>query len=161
MHQKSIQKQWTSFSLVSGRFFCVFAPFRDQKTSKNARRVIKNQGFHFFGLDRFSVSFFMDFYCVLVAKTLPKPLRKAQQILIVFLIDFGPILAPRPAPWGGGVDGLTFSSFFQLCAVFGPKCLQELPQEPPEPPQASMFTDCWELFCQIFVISDPGKCRRA
>ena len=49
-------------------------------------------------------------------------------------------------PWGG-VDELTFSSFVQLWAVLGPKCLQDLPQEPPEPPQASIFTDfgvlCW------------------
>ena len=32
-----------------------------------------------------------------------------------------------------------FSTFFELWAVLGPKWLPGLPQEPPEPPQASVF----------------------
>ena len=47
--------------------------------------------------------------------------------------------APKRLPWGGGVREITFSTFFELWAVLGPKCLQELSQEPPEPPQASIF----------------------
>ena len=54
-----------------------------------------------------------------------------------FFSNFGSQLAPL----GGGVRELIFSSFFEIWAVLGPKCLQELPQEPPEPPQASIFTD--------------------
>ena len=75
---------------------------------------------------------------------------------VTFLSNFG-----CPSGSLGGVDELTFSSFFELWAVLGPKCLQELPQEPPEPPQASTFTNFGELFGQILVICQHPKCRRA
>ena len=35
--------------------------------------------------------------------------------------------------------------------MLGPKCLQELPQEPPEPSQASILTDFRKLFDQILI----------
>ena len=62
---------------------------------------------------------------------------------------FSPILAPNLAP-GGGVHQVTFSRCFQLWAVLGPKWLPGLPQEPPEPPQASIFTDVWKLRLSVF-----------
>ena len=46
---------------------------------------------------------------------------------------------------GGGVLQVTFSRFFELWAVLGPKWLPGLPQEPPGPPRASICTD----FCRI------------
>ena len=66
-----------------------------------------------------------------------KQLQKndTKRLQITFFSNFDSQLDPL-----GGVDELTFSSFFQLWAVLGPKCLQDLPQEPPEPPQASIFT---------------------
>ena len=64
-------------------------------------------------------------------------------------------------PQGGGVRECTFSCFFELWAILGPKCLQELHQEPPEPPQASLFTDFWELLEQISKLFRHPKCQRA
>ena len=55
-------------------------------------------------------------------------------------VTLSPILAPNLPP-GWGVEIRFFSTFFELWAVLGPKCLQDLPQESPEPPQASIFTD--------------------
>ena len=49
-------------------------------------------------------------------------------------------------PLGMGVREVTFFRFFELWALLGPKCLQELPQEPPGPPQVSIFIDFGELF---------------
>ena len=46
---------------------------------------------------------------------------------------------------------VTFFIFFELWAVLGPKCPQELPQESPEPPQVSIFTDLGQLFIQILL----------
>ena len=46
---------------------------------------------------------------------------------------------------------LTFSTFFELGTVWEPECLQELPQEPPEPSRASICIDFGELF-----LSDVG-----
>ena len=53
-------------------------------------------------------------------------------IQVTFLSTFGWPSGPL-----GGVDELTFSSFFEVWAVLGPKCLQE----PPEPSQVSIFID--------------------
>ena len=53
--------------------------------------------------------------------------------------------APKRLPWEG-VHELTFSTFFEFWAVLGPKCLQELSQEPPELPQASIFDAFWHHF---------------
>ena len=75
---------------------------------------------------------------------------------ITFLSNFGSPLVPR-----GGVRECTFSCFFELWAILGPKCLQGLHQEPPEPPQASLFTDFWELVEQISKISRHPECQRA
>ena len=70
------------------------------------------------------------------------------------------ILGSPGGPWGG-VHGLTFLSFFELWAGWGPKCLQELPQDSPEPPQASIFTSFLERLGQIVVMFRPHTCRRA
>ena len=75
---------------------------------------------------------------------------------ITFLSNFGSPLVPR-----GGVRECTFSCFFELWAILGPKCLQGLHQEPPEPPQASLFTDFWELLEQISKLFRHPKCQRA
>ena len=53
-------------------------------------------------------------------------------------------------PQGGGVLEVTFLRFFELWALLAPKCLQVLPQEPPGPPQASIFIDFGELFLSDF-----------
>jgi len=47
----------------------------------------------------------------------------------------------------GAVHEVTFWTFFSFGAVLGPKCLQELPQESPEPLQASIVTS----FCRFLV----------
>ena len=66
-----------------------------------------------------------------------KPLKNDKKyVQVTFFSDFGSQLGP----WGATRE-LTFPTFFELWAVLGPKCLQELPQEPPEPPQASILTD--------------------
>ena len=54
-----------------------------------------------------------------------------------------------------------FSCFFELWAILGPKCLQGLRPEPPEPPQASLFTDFWELVEQISTLFRHPKGQRA
>ena len=64
---------------------------------------------------------------------------------ITFLSNFGSPLVPR-----GGVLEVTFLRFFELWALLAPKCLQVLPQEPPGPPQASIFIDFGELFLSDF-----------
>ena len=46
--------------------------------------------------------------------------------------------APKRVPLGEPGEGQN-RPFFELWAVLGPKCLQELSQEPPEPLQASIF----------------------
>ena len=75
---------------------------------------------------------------------------------ITFLSNFGSPLVPR-----GGVRECTFSCFFELWAILGPKCLQGLHPEPPEPPQASRYTDFWELVEQISKLFRHPKCQRA
>ena len=45
---------------------------------------------------------------------------------------------PKGSLWGGPGEGQN-QLFFDLWAVLGSKCLQELSQEPPEPLQASIF----------------------
>ena len=64
---------------------------------------------------------------------------------------------PKRLPEGsqGGVREVTFSTFFELWAVLGPKCLQELSQEPPEPVQASIFhafSQIWGIFWTDFEL---------
>ena len=44
---------------------------------------------------------------------------------------FSQLLVPKLGHWGGVLE-LTFWRFFQLWAILGPKCFQELPQEPPD-----------------------------
>ena len=46
--------------------------------------------------------------------------------------------ASKRVPLRGPGEGQN-RTFFELWAVLGPKCLQELSQEPPEPLQASVF----------------------
>ena len=46
--------------------------------------------------------------------------------------------APKRIPLGGPGEGQN-RQFFELWAVLGSKCLQELSQEPTEPPQGAMF----------------------
>ena len=50
----------------------------------------------------------------------------------------------------GGVRRSHFFRFFELWALLAPKCLQVLPQEPPGPPQTSIFIDFGELFLSDF-----------
>ena len=76
-------------------------------------------------------------------KYLQKNDKKCLQI--TFLSNFGSPLVPR-----GGVLEVIFLRFFELWALLAPKCLQVLPQEPPGPPQASIFIDFGELFLSDF-----------
>ena len=64
---------------------------------------------------------------------------------ITFFSNFGSPLVPR-----GEVLEVTFLRFFELWALLAPKCLQVLPQEPPGPPQTSIFIDFGELFLSDF-----------
>ena len=58
--------------------------------------------------------------------------------------------ASKRVPLGGPGEGQN-RSFFELWAGLGPKCLQELSQEPPEPLQASIFHAFSQDLCRFWT----------
>ena len=76
----------------------VSAPFWDRKTLKLIGKVIENQGFRFFDLERFFDRFLLEFCSVLAPKTLqnplPEALEKRDDFQTPFLMFFGHFLPP-------------------------------------------------------------------
>ena len=104
------------------------------------------------GLEESSATTFSMFFQVSILDMLFSATKCLQ---IAFLSNFGSPLGP----WGVS-NFLIFRAFFQLWALLGTKCLQELPQESPEPPQASIFVSFSSLSEQILVIFRYHKCLR-
>ena len=104
------------------------------------------------GLEGSSVTTFSMFFQVSILDMLFSATKCLQ---ITFFKNFGSPLGP----WGVSKRRF-FQAFFQLWALLGTKCLQELPQESPEPPQASIFDSFSSLSEQILVIFRYHKCLR-
>ena len=104
------------------------------------------------GLEGSSVTTFSMFFQVSILDMFFSATKCLQ---IAFLSNFGSPLGP----WGV-IKKRFFPYVFQLWTLLGTKCLQELPQESPEPPQASIFVSFSSLSEQILVISRYHKCLR-
>ena len=71
--------------------------------------------------------------------------KDTKRLQITFFSNFDSQLDPL----GGSTNSL-FQAFFSFGPSWGPNASQDLPQEPPEPTQASIFTDFWSICWYIF-----------